>query len=64
MRLDTITAPDPDDAEGEALKTAFTQQASQEIAGDALDMFTRAVQTEAGIQINQQAINAVHAQFP
>lgn len=64
VRLDTIIAPDrtaPDAAAGLA---AFEAQAAQTLAGDALQLFTQAAQTRAGIQINQQALNAVHAQFP
>ncbi len=64
VRLDTITPPDPDGAEAEALKANFNQQAIQDMAGDVLLMFTRAIQNSAGVQVNQQAINAVHAQFP
>ncbi|MEM1066140.1 MAG: peptidyl-prolyl cis-trans isomerase, partial [Pseudomonadota bacterium] len=64
VRLDTIIAPDrtaPDAAAGIA---AFEAQAAQGLAGDALQLFTQAAQTRAGIQINQQALNAVHAQLP
>lgn len=64
VRLDAILEPDPDDDEALGLLDAFTQQTAQGMAGDALEMFSRAVQSQAGISINQQAINAVHAQFP
>lgn len=63
VRLDTVIPPDGDDAEAQAIKSDFSARAAQAIAGDALQMFTRAVEAEAGIEIDQQAINAVHAQF-
>ena len=39
-------------------------QAQQAIAGDAFAAFTTALTNEAGITLNQSAINAVHASLP
>ena len=64
VRLDEVKAPDQQSEEADALKAEFNQQAIQDMAGDVLLMFTRAIQANAGVQVNQQAINAVHAQFP
>ena len=63
VRLDAILSPDGSDPLSATLLSTFRQQASQQVASDALEMFTRAVQAEAGIEINQQAINAVFAQY-
>ncbi len=41
----------------------FSAQASQSMAADALQLFVTTLQNTAGIQINQQALNAVNAQF-
>lgn len=64
VRLDAINPPDRDSAEAQAILSALSQQASQGMANDAIQMFTRAAQTRGGISINQQALNAIHSQFP
>ena len=64
VRLDAVTPADQDSAEAQALKPLFAQQAAQGAADDVLDAFTRALTLDKGIEINQSAINAVHAQFP
>ncbi|SER44394.1 peptidyl-prolyl cis-trans isomerase D [Tranquillimonas rosea] len=63
VRLDTITAPDGDTAEAQATKSAFAERAAQAMSQDALDAFTSAIQNRAGLQLDQQAISAVNAQF-
>ncbi|MEL6168157.1 MAG: SurA N-terminal domain-containing protein [Pseudomonadota bacterium] len=63
IRLDAVNGPDPNDAEGNALRDQFAGQVSQDFANDILTYFTIATQTEAGIELNQQALNAVHAAF-
>ncbi len=64
VRLDAVREPDPTNDDALVLLEAFGQQTAQGMANDALEMYTRAIQNQAGISINQQAINAVHAQFP
>lgn len=64
MRLDAIREPDPDDPELAQRAAAFRARLSQSVGQDLLESFTRAVETRAGIELNQSAINAVHAQFP
>lgn len=46
-----------------ALREAIATQAAQGIAGDAFTLFTNALTAKAGITLDQNAINAVHAQF-
>ena len=63
VRLDTITEPDATDPEAALLIQQFAQQAGQSMAADALQAFTSHLQNSVGIEINQQALNAVNAQF-
>ncbi len=64
VRLDQVTPADQSSAEAQMLKPLFAQQAAQAAADDILNAFTRALTLDKGIEINQSAINAVHAQFP
>lgn len=59
-----IHMADPEDADLSRIARAITQDSAQSLADDLLIAFTRAVQNEAGISINQATLNAVHAQFP
>ena len=61
--LDGITAADPADAEAAALKAALAAQVEQALAQDAFTLYTDALTAEAGLTLNDAAINAVHAQF-
>jgi peptidyl-prolyl cis-trans isomerase D len=62
VRLDEVN-PAPDGEEAETLKAQLTRNASQGYAQDLLDAYTRALQSSAGIEINQATLNAIHAQF-
>jgi peptidyl-prolyl cis-trans isomerase D len=64
VRLDKVTPADQDGPEAQALKAILAQQVAQGAAGDVLDAFTQALTAGKGIEINQAAVNAVHAQFP
>jgi len=64
VRLDDVAPADLGDPETAAVNNALETQTSQSLAQDIFDAFTRAVQSDAGISVNQTAINAVHAQFP
>ncbi len=63
LQLDSISAAPTDGPEADALKGAIAAQAEQAIAQDALSLFANALTAEAGIFLDQAAINAVHAQF-
>ena len=63
VRLDVIGAADTEGEEATARLDLLSQQAEQGIAQDLLDAYSRAVQAKAGIELNQAALNAVHAQF-
>jgi len=64
VRLDAITAPDLDSPEAQVIRQGFAGQTSQGYAQDMIDAFTLAIEGQAGINLNQAAINAVNAQFP
>jgi peptidyl-prolyl cis-trans isomerase D len=59
LRLDAINAPDPDDAEGQVLKDAFASQMAGELGRAIAGAYTQALVDEAGVDINQAAVNAV-----
>lgn len=61
--LDTITPGDGQGDDAAALKGALATQIEQALSQDALSMFTNALTGSAGITLDQNAINAVHAQF-
>ncbi|MFN7225242.1 MAG: SurA N-terminal domain-containing protein [Paracoccaceae bacterium] len=63
VRLDEITPAAHDGAEASALKGAIAAQVEQALAQDALQLFSNALTDEAGIYLDQNAINAIHAQF-
>lgn len=63
VQLDDINAADPEGDDAAALKGAIAAQVEQALSQDALTLFTNALTNEAGISLDQTAINAVHAQF-
>jgi peptidyl-prolyl cis-trans isomerase D len=60
VQLDRITGAG---AESTGLRDAISSDLEQAIAQDVFQLFAGAVQREAGISLNEAAINAVHAQF-
>lgn len=64
VKLDRIlpAATEGEDAEG--MREALAAQARQAIAQDAFAAFTNALTAEAGISLDQAAINAVHTSLP
>jgi peptidyl-prolyl cis-trans isomerase D len=63
VRLNAITEPATDDPEVTALKAAITAQLSSGISQDVFAAYAQALQGMYPTQINQQALNAVHANF-
>ena len=61
VRLDAINPVDEDDADMQALARALRDQAASDIAQDLYRAYAAALQSSAGITLNQSAINAVHA---
>ena len=64
MRLSSVALPAAGDEAAAQMRAALDSQARQGIAQDALELFTRAIEDEAGVSLNSAAINAVHAQMP
>jgi peptidyl-prolyl cis-trans isomerase D len=63
VRLDEVNAADPEGDDAAALKGAIAARVQQAISQDALTLYSNALTSEAGISLDQTAINAVHAQF-
>ncbi|ABG32707.1 peptidylprolyl isomerase [Roseobacter denitrificans] len=63
VRLDAV-APPAADGDAAALRTQLEQQASQQLARDIFEVFANDVVLRADPQINQQALQAVHVNFP
>lgn len=61
--LNQVLPADAQDEETETFRTSINDEIRQSLGQDALAAFNNALQFEAGISINQSAINAVHAQF-
>lgn len=63
LRLDAITPAETTGEDAEALRDSIAIRAQQTLAQDAFALFTTALSNEAGIQIDQTAVNAVNAQM-
>lgn len=63
VRLDAVRMPDPGSGERAAIAAAITEEASQAMARDLLTELSAAVEAEAGVSLNQAAINAVLTQM-
>ena len=63
LQLDSITPPDAAGEDAKAMRAAIDVQARQSIAQDAFTMFSNGLTDSAGISLDQNAINAVHAQI-
>lgn len=61
VRLDRVMPAVTEGEDAAALKGALSTQLEQAIATDAFNAFTNALTDEAGIELDQAAINAVHA---
>ncbi|WP_425049976.1 SurA N-terminal domain-containing protein [Psychromarinibacter sp. S121] len=64
VRLDAINEPDLTDPAYADEATQLRDQLAAALGQDILGAYAATVQSEAGISLNQAAINAVHAQFP
>ncbi|MEM8980664.1 MAG: SurA N-terminal domain-containing protein [Pseudomonadota bacterium] len=63
VRLTARLGPDPDDETLGAVRDQLAQGAERGMAEDMLALFSAAVQSEARIQLDQGAINAIHQSF-
>ena len=63
-RLEEVRAPDPDDPDTARIRAAVAAQTAQGLAEDLLLGFMNAARDQAGVEIDQSAINAVNSSFP
>lgn len=63
VRLDSVTPPDMNDAQTAAEKETAAQAAGAGISQDIFEAFSASVQERTDVNINQVALNAVHAQL-
>ncbi len=61
VRLDSVQPAATEGEEAEALRAALDAQFEQSFANDAFSAFADAVSAEAGIALDQRAIDAVNA---
>jgi peptidyl-prolyl cis-trans isomerase D len=64
LQLDRVLAAATDTPDAVAIRDALSAQIDQAIAQDAFGAYQQALLAEAGVNLNQGAIDAVHAQFP
>lgn len=63
VRLDAVQAADTASADAVQFSALISQQFGQQIGQDAFELFTRALETDAKIRLDQAAIDAVHTQM-
>jgi peptidyl-prolyl cis-trans isomerase D len=63
LRLDAVRPPAPDNADLDQLRGALRDQSASSMAQDFYQMLASDIRTRAEIEIDQQAINAVHGTF-
>ena len=63
VALDAVHAADPASEEVVRTREALEAQLGQSLAQDMFQLFTQAIEAEAGIRLDAAAINAVHAQM-
>ena len=62
-RLDAINDADPESETAQSLAQSFGDRAAQSVAQDLFRALASEIQSRAGVSIDQQALNAVHANF-
>ncbi|WP_373050805.1 peptidyl-prolyl cis-trans isomerase [Thalassovita aquimarina] len=63
VKLDKVLGPDASNPEIGGFRDMLSEQANAGIAQDLYAAYARAIQNDAGIALDQTAINAVHANF-
>lgn len=63
LRLDAVMDPDPDDSDLRQLQGVLRQQAASGLAQDLFQVLANDIRARAGIELDQSALNAVHANF-
>ena len=63
VKTTAVLAPDPDNTDMTTARDKYQVQMDQALADDVLGAWTRAIETGAGVTVNEAAVNAVNAQF-
>ncbi|WP_323768663.1 peptidylprolyl isomerase [Antarctobacter sp.] len=63
VRMDDVLDVDKDSEQAKQLAQLFRDQAAQDVAQDLFRALSTDIQTRAGVDLDQPAINAVHANF-
>ncbi|WP_296417500.1 peptidylprolyl isomerase [Pseudooctadecabacter sp.] len=63
VRLDEVTAADDTDSAFAAEVASIAESTSQGIAQDIYELYTRNIQVNTDVNLNQAAINAIHSNF-
>ncbi|CUH40833.1 Peptidyl-prolyl cis-trans isomerase D [Jannaschia seosinensis] len=63
VRIDAVNAADLSGGRGAELRRAIANQAEEAVAGDLFEAYGRAVQSDMGITVEQQAVQAVQSQM-
>ena len=63
MRLDAITKPDPGSPDTAAERNTFAEWIAAGLSGGILTAYTQALVEQAEVEVDQAALNAVHAQL-
>jgi peptidyl-prolyl cis-trans isomerase D len=63
LRLDAISAPDTTNVDLERLRSGLADAAANDIAQDLYQALADDIRGRVGITLDQQALNAVHANF-
>ncbi|MCB1349748.1 MAG: peptidyl-prolyl cis-trans isomerase [Maritimibacter sp.] len=63
LRVDAVNAADQTGEEAVTIKARFAGETAQALSQDLQDAFGAALETQAGITLDQAMINAVNAQF-
>ena len=63
LRLDDVRPPDPSDPDLATLRQSIAEQTASSLSQDLYQVLANDIRSRAGISLNQQALNAVHANF-
>lgn len=63
IRLEDVLLPDADDPRASQLRNGITQAAGQSVGQDIFRAVASDIRSRAGVRLDQNAINAVHANF-
>jgi len=63
VKLHRVLPPDPEDPDLQQLRELLQNRAASGLSGDFFQLLANDIRTHAGIEIDQSALNAVHANF-